>query len=167
MLEDLGIAAELAANRVKYARFAYVAPQDRIIREHVDAAIQRVKEAKPVVKPGAVPVAPAHAPIKYPPVNIEGNPAKIVDAVAEAFGLSRDELIHGSKSSKFAQPRAAVALLLRTRRALSYPKIAKILRWKDHTTAVASCAKAKILLEQNGEWAARYHAVARALDQVK
>jgi chromosomal replication initiation ATPase DnaA len=30
MIEQLGIAAELAARRAKYARYAYVAPQDRV-----------------------------------------------------------------------------------------------------------------------------------------
>jgi hypothetical protein len=48
MLENLGIAAELAARREKYARFAYVAPHDRLPRDK-PAMIEPPVEAEIVV----------------------------------------------------------------------------------------------------------------------
>lgn len=143
MLENLGIAAELAARREKYARFAYVAPHDRLPREPV-VKVEKPKEAPP---------RPRHRTTH----------AGILNAVAEAFNVTVGELLCEKRHQKLARARfAAMRLIQETGK--STPQIGKSLGGRDHSTVISGLRKASRLLGNDSEWTKRYHR-ARALAQ--
>lgn len=60
----------------------------------------------------------------------------VVEAAADYFGISVDRLLSSSRLKRVVVARIAAAWLLRHRDGLSYPRIADILKRKDHSTAI-------------------------------
>jgi chromosomal replication initiator protein len=73
-------------------------------------------------------------------------PQQIIDAVAEAFGISLEKLLGRDRSRDIALPRQVAMYLLRQEN-ISLPQIGATLGGRDHTTVMYACDKVADLIE--------------------
>ncbi|MFA5197278.1 MAG: chromosomal replication initiator protein DnaA [Patescibacteria group bacterium] len=76
-------------------------------------------------------------------------PRHIVEKVSDYYDISVNELIGSKRDKEIVMPRQVSMYLMREELHLSYPKIARELGKKDHTTAIHSCDKIEKELEYN------------------
>ena len=69
------------------------------------------------------------------------HPKKILQMVAEFYGLKESELIAPSRKKEIVRPRQIAMYLVREELKGSYPFIGKSFGGKDHTTAIYACQK--------------------------
>lgn len=74
---------------------------------------------------------------------------KIVETVAEAFGIPVDRIISRERTQQVALPRQVAMYLLREEAHISLPQIGKALGGRDHTTVMYGCNKISGLIEQD------------------
>jgi chromosomal replication initiator protein len=74
---------------------------------------------------------------------------QIVEKVAAFYDLSVNEILGVKRDREIVFPRQIAMYLMREELQLSYPKIARELGKKDHTTAIHSCDKIEKELEHN------------------
>lgn len=126
MLERLGIATELAARRKQWARFAYVAPQDR---------------PQAVWMPSPAPNAVA-AVVLPPPNKAAGVVAEIMARFCQVYSAQSDERITvadmkgPSRRRQVAWPRHVCMRLVRDITGTSTPQIGREFGKRDHTTVL-------------------------------
>ena len=82
-----------------------------------------------------------------PSLNI--NPHQIVQAVAQFFEISTEDLTNRSRKKEVVEPRQIAAYLMRDLLNLSYPYIGDKLGKRDHTTIIHSCEKVSQELNKN------------------
>ena len=75
-------------------------------------------------------------------------PGDIVDAVADYFKLSTDELFGSSRSQQIASARQVAMYLCRELTSLSLPKIGQIFGGRDHTTVMYANKKISELMKE-------------------
>lgn len=81
-------------------------------------------------------------PVLNPPSEkIEASPTAVIAAVAEAFGVSIDDLKGNSRRREISQARQVGMYLMRQHTDLSLPKVGEEFGGKDHTTVMYSCDK--------------------------
>ncbi len=73
--------------------------------------------------------------------NIDISPDKIMQLVADYFGISVDDLKGNSRRREISQARQVGMYLMRQHTELSLPKIGDAFGGKDHTTVIYSCDK--------------------------
>ena len=112
-----------------------------------------------VVKPSPPPV-PAPVAIQPIPRNILSN---IVDAAAEAFGVTAYELYSAARHKPFCRARFACYWLASTRHNLSLHQIGKPMM-KDHSSVLHGIRRARWLYEHDAGWRAKYDAAVALLD---
>lgn len=124
MLERLGIADELAANRAKWARFAYVAPQDRRVQGWVQIPEAPTVPAPPRV---AAPLGTAAAII-----------ARFAEVCSETSGapVTVADLKGPCRKRQIVWPRHVCMLLVRVITGMSTPQIGREFGKRDHTTVL-------------------------------
>lgn len=76
-------------------------------------------------------------------------PDQIVRRVAEAFGISLEEMLGRDRSRQVALPRQVAMYLLREESNASLPQIGEALGGRDHTTVIYGCEKVADLLERD------------------
>jgi len=76
-------------------------------------------------------------------------PNDIVSQVADAFGVSEEDLLGRSRSHDIALPRQIAMFLLRQETNYSLPQIGDTLGGRDHTTVMYGCEKITDLLERD------------------
>jgi chromosomal replication initiator protein len=76
-------------------------------------------------------------------------PEQLVQAVAQAFGVSLERLLSRNRTQEVALPRQVAMYLLREESKLSLPQIGEILGGRDHTTVMYGCEKIREQLEQD------------------
>jgi len=76
-------------------------------------------------------------------------PKHILEKVADFYDISIQELTGSKRDREIVMPRQVAMYLLREELHLSFPKIARELGKKDHTTAIHSCEKIEKELEYN------------------
>ncbi len=82
------------------------------------------------------------APILNSPAEkIEASPTGVLRVIAEAFGVSIDELKGNSRRREISWPRQVGMYLMRQHTELSLPRIGEAFGGKDHTTVIYSCDK--------------------------
>lgn len=74
---------------------------------------------------------------------------KIVETVAEAFGIPVERIISRERTQQVALPRQVAMYLLREEAHISLPQIGKALGGRDHTTVMYGCNKISGLIEQD------------------
>lgn len=79
--------------------------------------------------------------------------SQIIDDVARAFDVSRDDMISDWRSPVVAIPRFAAMHMLRNERELTYPVIARMMARKDHTTVISGVRRAEKLLATDPSFA--------------
>ncbi len=76
-------------------------------------------------------------------------PRQVLQAVADVFGLSSDELLGRSRSRDISLPRQVAMYLLREEVNVSLPQIGEVLGGRDHTTVMYACDKVADLIERD------------------
>jgi len=76
-------------------------------------------------------------------------PLQLVDAVAQAFGVSQERMLSRDRSAEIALPRQIAMYLLREEARLSLPQIGEVLGGRDHTTVMYGCQKIGELLQRD------------------
>jgi chromosomal replication initiator protein len=76
-------------------------------------------------------------------------PRQVLQAVADVFGLSPDELLGRSRSRDVALPRQVAMYLMREEVNASLPQIGEVLGGRDHTTVMYACEKVADLIERD------------------
>lgn len=76
-------------------------------------------------------------------------PEFVLDTVAKAFNLTREELLSRNRSRKFALPRQIAMYLLREIGNESLPHIGETLGGRDHTTVLYACEKVADMIESD------------------
>jgi chromosomal replication initiator protein len=83
------------------------------------------------------------------PRRSEVRPDEIVRKVADAFGVSVENLLGRDRSRQIALPRQVAMYLLREEANISLPQIGDALGGRDHTTVMYGCEKVAEMLEQD------------------
>ena len=73
---------------------------------------------------------------------------KVLRAVCSSYGISMEELLSPRRYAHIVFPRQVAAYILRVEVEVSFPKIAKILKRKDHTTIIHACKKITSLVNE-------------------
>jgi chromosomal replication initiator protein len=73
----------------------------------------------------------------------------IIRRVAEAFGISVEQILARDRSRQVALPRQVAMYLLREEAQISLPQIGAALGGRDHTTVMYGCDKVADLIEQD------------------
>jgi chromosomal replication initiator protein len=76
-------------------------------------------------------------------------PRHVIDAVANAFDLSMEQMLGRDRSREIALPRQVAMYLLREVANISLPQIGEILGGRDHTTVMYACEKVGDLIERD------------------
>ncbi len=76
-------------------------------------------------------------------------PTQVVDAVASAFGVTRERLLGRDRTQEVALPRQIAMYLLREEANVSLPQIGEALGGRDHTTVMYACEKVKDMIERD------------------
>ena len=77
------------------------------------------------------------------------DPDRILEIVANAFGLTQEELLSRNRSKKIALPRQIAMYLLRDIVNASFPSIGETMGGRDHTTVLYACEKVADLIERD------------------
>ena len=83
------------------------------------------------------------------PQHREVEPNQVVQMVAEAFGITVEQILARDRSRRVALPRQIAMYLLREESQISLPQIGDVLGGRDHTTVMYGCDKVAGLLEQD------------------
>lgn len=76
-------------------------------------------------------------------------PRHILEAVANVFGLSADDLLGRSRTREISLPRQVAMYMLREEANASLPQIGEVLGGRDHTTVMYACEKVSDLIERD------------------
>jgi chromosomal replication initiator protein len=93
------------------------------------------------------------AAVLNPPVEqIEASPEAVINAVADVFDVSVEELKGNSRRREISLARQVGMYLMRQHTDLSLPKIGEEFGGKDHTTVMYSCDKIAQLRNTDPTW---------------
>ena len=81
------------------------------------------------------------------PESIDVEPKQVLQAVADEFEITQDELISRSRAQRVALPRQVAMYILREESDISLPKIGDLLGGRDHTTVMYGHDKITDLME--------------------
>lgn len=76
-------------------------------------------------------------------------PRQVLQAVADVFGLSAEDLLGRSRSHDVSLPRQVAMYLMREEVNASLPQIGEALGGRDHTTVMYACEKVSDLIERD------------------
>jgi chromosomal replication initiator protein len=76
-------------------------------------------------------------------------PGQVLQAVADVFGLTPDQLLGRSRSRDVALPRQVAMYLMREEVNASLPQIGEVLGGRDHTTVMYACEKVAGMIESD------------------
>ena len=94
------------------------------------------------------------APVLSPAVEkIEASPRSVMQAVAEIFDVTIEEMMGNSRRQEISRARQVGMYLMRQYTDLSLPKIGEAFGGKDHTTVMYSCDKINQLKEKDPNFA--------------
>ena len=76
-------------------------------------------------------------------------PMQVLNAVASAFGITRERLLGRDRSREVALPRQVAMYLMREIGNISLPQIGDVLGGRDHTTVMYACEKVSDMIERD------------------
>lgn len=76
-------------------------------------------------------------------------PDEIVKIIAQAFGVTSEQLLGRGRNRQIALPRQIAMYILREEANISLPQIGELLGGRDHTTVMYGCEKITDLLERD------------------
>jgi chromosomal replication initiator protein len=90
-------------------------------------------------------------------------PSQVLEAVASAFGITRERILGRDRSQEVALPRQIAMYLLREEANVSLPQIGDALGGRDHTTVMYACEKVRDLIERDDHLRRRIFAIREQL----
>ena len=90
-------------------------------------------------------------------------PLQVLDAVASAFGITRERILGRDRTQEVALPRQVAMYLLREEANVSLPQIGEALGGRDHTTVMYACDKVRDLIERDDHLRRRIFAIREQL----
>lgn len=109
-------------------------------------------------------VQPPRPKARPAPHRVVITPHRVLDAVAEVFGVTAGDLYSPSRLRRHAYPRfVAMVLLYQPGTGRSTVWVGKQVGGRDHTTVLHGIAKAKLLMAESAEYRNRYEAAHIAL----
>jgi chromosomal replication initiator protein len=88
---------------------------------------------------------------------------RIQEQVAEAFGVSRAELVGSSRAATPLLARQVAILLTRELTDLSLPQIGRLYGGRDHSTVLNSLRRAEAAVANDADFAGRIHMLRDAI----
>lgn len=79
-------------------------------------------------------------------------PDQVIEVVAEAFSLTREEILSRNRSKNISLPRQIAMYLLRDIINASFPQIGETMGGRDHTTVLYACEKIGSLIEKDDQF---------------
>lgn len=83
------------------------------------------------------------------PIHAELVPGDVVNVVAQAFGITTEQMISRDRSREIALPRQVAMYLMRQEGGVSLPQIGEALGGRDHTTVMYACDKVSDMIERD------------------
>lgn len=94
-------------------------------------------------------------------------PEAVLQAVADFYGLSLEDLTGRSRRQEVAYPRQVACYLLRQDTGLSLPQIGQLLGGRDHSTVLHACERIADLVEKGGDVYQEVQAIRERLLQLR
>lgn len=91
------------------------------------------------------------------------NAQDIIDATAAHFGMRPCDLIGPGRNRTRIKARFIASLIARERLDMSYPEIAHMLGYADHTSVMSGVRRARQELCDNDFWQSAYNDIERSL----
>jgi chromosomal replication initiator protein len=76
-------------------------------------------------------------------------PSRVVDVVANVFGISPEKILGRDRTRGVALPRQVAMYLLRHEGKVSLPQIGEVVGGRDHTTVIYACEKVADMMERD------------------
>jgi chromosomal replication initiator protein len=76
-------------------------------------------------------------------------PSRVVDVVANVFGITSEKLLGRNRTREVALPRQVAMYLLRHEGNVSLPQIGEMVGGRDHTTVMYACEKVADMMERD------------------
>ena len=102
--------------------------------------------------------------IIYPDKSKEVTPSIIINAVADYFNITPDDITSKRRNAEFVQARQVVMYLCRTLTDVSFANIGKLLGKKDHTTIIYGFNKMNEEMVSNGELRNKVEAIKNKIE---
>jgi chromosomal replication initiation ATPase DnaA len=91
------------------------------------------------------------------------NPQTIIAATAAYFGIRPCDLIGPGRNKSLIKARFIACSLVREKLDVSYPELAKMFGYNDHTSALNGVRRARHERQANDFWADAFSAIERSL----
>lgn len=91
------------------------------------------------------------------------NHDEIINAAAEHFNVRPCDILGPGREKSRIRMRFITAALVRERLDVSYTELARILGYRDHTSAMHAVRHARLKREANQRWSDDFSAIERAL----
>jgi chromosomal replication initiator protein len=141
--------AERAGREVPVEIMESIARQIQVNIRELEGALTRVLAYSDLSgKPLTLEIATI-ALVDYLPVCSSLEPSQVVNAVAKAFGISRDQMLSKDRSRNIALPRQVAMYLMREEANATLPFIGETLGGRDHTTVMYACDKVAEMIERD------------------
>jgi len=139
--------AELAGRTLPDEIITYIARQIQSNIREIEGALTRVFAYGDLSgKPLDLELAKV-ALIDFLPDNGAVKPDTIINSVADAFNLSKNDLLSRNRARRYALPRQIAMYLMRDMVDISYPQIGKQMGGRDHSTALYAYEKVSDLID--------------------
>lgn len=134
--------------------FQYIAENVKSNIRELEGAFNRIIARSRISNNSEITLELAEDALKdiiNPDVKREVTPQIIINAVAEDFNISVDDILSQKRSAEFVLPRQVFMYLCRDLTDISLTNVAKILNKKDHTTILHGIKKIEEELDNNNE----------------
>jgi len=141
--------AERAGRQVPDDILEAIARQIQVNIRELEGALTRVLAYSDLSGKELTMEIASTALVDFLPNNTSVDPGQVVNAVANAFGVSHEQLLSKDRSRGIALPRQIAMYLMREESNATLPLIGATLGGRDHTTVMYACDKVAEMLERD------------------
>jgi chromosomal replication initiator protein len=141
--------AERAGRQVPYAILESIALQIQVNIRELEGALTRVLAYSDLSGQSLTMELASAALADFLPKCTPVDTGQVVNAVARAYGLSREQLQSKDRSREIALPRQVAMYLMREEANATLLQIGASLGGRDHTTVMYACDKVAALIERD------------------
>jgi chromosomal replication initiator protein len=141
--------AERAGRQVPYAILETIALQIQVNIRELEGALTRVLAYSDLSGQLLSMDLASLALVDFLPKCTPVDPAQVVNAVAQAYGISREQLQSKDRSREIALPRQVAMYLMRQEANATLLQIGASLGGRDHTTVMYACDKVAAMIERD------------------
>jgi len=141
--------AERAGRQVPYAILEAIALQIQVNIRELEGALTRVLAYSDLSGQTLTMDLASAALVDFLPKCTPVDPGQVVNAVAKAYGISREQLQSKDRSREIALPRQVAMYLMREEANATLLQIGASLGGRDHTTVMYACDKVAAMIERD------------------